>query len=128
MAPLHGDALSITGQTMAEVLRDVPEAPRNDQEVIRPWDRPLYPHGHLAILRGNLAHEGGVAKITGVKTPRMTGPARVFRPRGGLSGGHPRRTREARRRTRHSLRGAERRSGHAGDALTYLGPHRRGAR
>src|SRR2546425_10491809 len=75
---LHGDALSITGQTMAEVLHDVPEAPRKDQEVIRPWDRPLYPHGHLAILRGNLAREGGVAKITGVKTPRMTGPARVF--------------------------------------------------
>src|SRR3989454_351696 len=75
---LHGDALSITGQTIAEVLRDVPEAPRKDQEVIRPWDRPLYPHGHLAILRGNLAREGGVAKITGVKTPRMTGPARVF--------------------------------------------------
>src|SRR5205823_7166488 len=75
---LHGDALSITGQAMAEVLHDVPEAPRKDQEVIRPWDRPLYPHGHLAILRGNLAPEGGVAKITGVKTPRMTGPARVF--------------------------------------------------
>ena len=75
---LHGDALSITGQTISEVLRDVPEAPRKDQEVIRPWDRPLYPHGHLAILRGNLAREGGVAKITGVKTPRMTGPARVF--------------------------------------------------
>src|SRR5216117_2582905 len=59
---LHGDALSITGQTITEVLRDVPEAPRKDQEVIRPWDRPLYPHGHLAILRGNLAREGGVAK------------------------------------------------------------------
>src|SRR2546426_5050154 len=75
---LHGDALSITGQTIAEVLRDVPEAPRKDQEVIHPWDQPLYRQGHLAILRGNLASEGGVAKITGVKTPRMTGPARVF--------------------------------------------------
>jgi len=75
---LHGEALSITGQTIAEVLRDVPETPRKDQEVIRPWDRPLYPQGHLAILRGNLASDGGVAKITGVKTPRMTGPARVF--------------------------------------------------
>jgi len=75
---LHGDALAITGQTIAEVLRDVPEAPRKDQQVIRPWDRPLYRQGHLAILRGNLASEGGVAKITGVKTPRMTGPARVF--------------------------------------------------
>src|SRR5713101_315032 len=75
---LHGDALTITGQTTAEVLRDVPDAPRKDQEVIRPWNKPLYPQGHLAILRGNLASEGGVAKITGVKTPRMTGPARVF--------------------------------------------------
>jgi len=75
---LHGDALSVTGQTLAEVLRDVPAAPRNDQEVIRPWDRPLYPQGHLAILRGNLATEGAVAKISGVKKPRVSGPARVF--------------------------------------------------
>ena len=74
----HGDALTITGQTVAEVLRDLPSEPRSDQEVIRPWDRPLYPQGHLAILRGNLAPEGAVAKITGVKTPAMTGPARVF--------------------------------------------------
>ena len=75
---LHGGALTISGQTLAEVLRDVPAEPRRDQEVIRPWSRPLYPQGHLAILRGNLAPEGAVAKITGVKTPRMTGPARVF--------------------------------------------------
>jgi len=75
---LHGDALSITGQTLSEVLRDVPEQPRADQEVIRPWDRPLYAQGHLTILRGNLAAEGGVAKVTGAKTLRMTGPARVF--------------------------------------------------
>ncbi|HEY5939976.1 MAG TPA: dihydroxy-acid dehydratase [Gemmatimonadales bacterium] len=75
---LHGDALTITGETVAQVLRDVPAEPRRDQEVIRPWDRPLYPQGHLAILRGNLAPEGAVAKITGVKTPTMTGPARVF--------------------------------------------------
>src|SRR5204863_8112031 len=63
---LHGDALSITGKKIAEVLRDVPDTPRADQEVIRPWQRPLYAHGHLAILRGNLATEGGVAKGTGV--------------------------------------------------------------
>jgi dihydroxy-acid dehydratase len=75
---LHGDALTITGDTVAQTLRDVASEPRNDQEVIRPWKRPLYPQGHLAILRGNLATEGAVAKITGVKTPRMTGPARVF--------------------------------------------------
>jgi dihydroxy-acid dehydratase len=75
---LHGDALTITGETVAQSLSDVPSEPRKDQEVIRPWKRPLYPQGHLAILRGNLATEGAVAKITGVKTPRMTGPARVF--------------------------------------------------
>ena len=75
---LHGDALSVTGRTVAEVLRDVPDSPRRDQEVIRPWERPLYSQGHLAILRGNLAPEGGVAKITGVKALKMTGPARVF--------------------------------------------------
>jgi dihydroxy-acid dehydratase len=75
---LHGDALTITGQTVAEVLRDVPAEPRSDQEVIRPWSRPVYAQGHLAILRGNLAPDGAVAKITGVKTPTMTGPARVF--------------------------------------------------
>jgi dihydroxy-acid dehydratase len=75
---LHGDALTITGQTVAQVLRDVPELPRADQDVIRSWANPLYPQGHLAILRGNLATEGAVAKITGVKNARITGPARVF--------------------------------------------------
>jgi dihydroxy-acid dehydratase len=75
---LHGDALTITGQTIAEVLEDIPEEPRKDQDVIRPWNNPIYPQGHLAILKGNLAQEGAVAKITGVKTPVMTGPARVF--------------------------------------------------
>jgi dihydroxy-acid dehydratase len=75
---LHGDAVTISGETVAEVLRNVPAEPGRDQEVIRPWSRPLYAQGHLAILRGNLAPEGAVAKITGVKTPVMTGPARVF--------------------------------------------------
>jgi dihydroxy-acid dehydratase len=75
---LHGDALTITGETIAETLREVPAEPRMDQEVIRPWSRPLYPQGHLAILRGNLATEGAVAKVTGVKKTKMTGPARVF--------------------------------------------------
>ncbi|HWQ94971.1 MAG TPA: dihydroxy-acid dehydratase [Gammaproteobacteria bacterium] len=75
---LHGDALTITGQTIAEVLKDIPEQPRKDQDVIRPWNNPIYPQGHLAILKGNLAQEGAVAKITGVKKPVMTGPARVF--------------------------------------------------
>jgi len=75
---LHGDCLTITGQTVAEVLKDIPTAPRADQDVIRPWDKPMYAQGHLAILRGNLASEGAVAKITGVKNPQITGPARVF--------------------------------------------------
>jgi dihydroxy-acid dehydratase len=75
---LHGDALTITGQTIAEVLADVPEEPPKDQDVIRAWDNPMYAQGHLAILRGNLATEGAVAKITGVKKPQITGPARVF--------------------------------------------------
>ncbi|OLD97625.1 MAG: dihydroxy-acid dehydratase [Cyanobacteria bacterium 13_1_40CM_2_61_4] len=75
---LHGEALTITGETVAEVLKDVPAAPRSDQDVIRPWRNPLYAHGHLAILKGNLATEGAVAKITGVKNPQITGPARVF--------------------------------------------------
>lgn len=75
---LHGDARTVTGQTIAEILRTVPEIPRTDQEVIRPWSRPLYAHGHLAILKGNLAEEGALAKTSGVKVPRITGPARVF--------------------------------------------------
>ena len=75
---LHGDAVTITGQTVAEVLADIPEEPSKDQDVIRPWDNPLYAQGHLAILRGNLATEGAVAKITGVKKPQITGPARVY--------------------------------------------------
>jgi len=75
---LHGDALTTTGLTVAEVLKDVPEEPRADQDVIRPWANPVYPQGHLAILKGNLATEGAVAKITGVKNHRITGPARVF--------------------------------------------------
>jgi dihydroxy-acid dehydratase len=75
---LHGDARTISGETVAEVLRDVPLEPRRDQEVIRPWSRPLYPQGHLSILRGNLAREGAVAKITGITHHRLTGPARVF--------------------------------------------------
>ena len=75
---LHGDALTISGETVAETLAHLPEEPRADQDVIRPWGRPLYAHGHLAVLRGNLAPEGSVAKITGVKQPRISGPARIF--------------------------------------------------
>ena len=75
---LHGDCLTITGRTIGEELEKVPASPRSDQDVIRPWNKPLYAHGHLAILRGNLATEGCVAKITGLKQTSITGPARVF--------------------------------------------------
>ncbi len=75
---LHGDCVTITGRTMAEELAKVPAQPRADQDVIRPIDRALYKEGHLAILKGNLAPLGAVAKITGLKNPVITGPARVF--------------------------------------------------
>ncbi|MFY3140292.1 dihydroxy-acid dehydratase [Achromobacter xylosoxidans] len=75
---LHGDCITITGQTVAQSLADVPDTPRADQDVIMPLERALYPQGHLAILKGNLSPEGCVAKITGLKNPVITGPARVF--------------------------------------------------
>ncbi|MCB1984779.1 MAG: dihydroxy-acid dehydratase [Burkholderiales bacterium] len=75
---LHGDCITISGQTIAEVLKDIPETPRADQDVIRPWNNPMYKQGHLAILKGNLSTEGSVAKISGIKNPKITGPARVF--------------------------------------------------
>jgi dihydroxy-acid dehydratase len=75
---LHGECMTIHGKTMAQMLKDVPAEPRRDQDVIRPWSKPMYKQGHLAILRGNLSTEGCVAKITGLKNPSITGPARVF--------------------------------------------------
>lgn len=75
---LHGDCITITGKTVAETLAGLPAVPRADQDVIRPIERPMYEHGHLAILKGNLSSEGAVAKITGLKNPVITGPARVF--------------------------------------------------
>jgi len=75
---LHGDCITITGETITEVLKDVPSEPRLDQDVIRAWSNPIYKQGHLAILKGNLAPEGSVAKISGIKNPNITGSARVF--------------------------------------------------
>ena len=80
---IHGDCLTITGETIAERLATIPDEPKPHEPiaghpVIRPWDRPMYAQGHLAILKGNLAENGSVAKITGVKNPVITGPARVF--------------------------------------------------
>nr|WP_297357394.1 dihydroxy-acid dehydratase [uncultured Caldimonas sp.] len=74
---IHGDCITITGKTVAENLADVPDL-RADQDVIRPVSNPIYAQGHLAILKGNLSPEGSVAKITGLKNPVITGPARVF--------------------------------------------------
>jgi dihydroxy-acid dehydratase len=75
---IDGSALTVTGDTIAEVLKDISEKPSEHQDVIRQWEDALYPEGHLAILRGNLAEEGAVAKVSGVKSRRITGPARVF--------------------------------------------------
>ncbi|AXF86603.1 Dihydroxy-acid dehydratase [Ephemeroptericola cinctiostellae] len=75
---LHGDCMTVTGKTVAENLANVPDMPPADQDVILPLDKPLYTEGHLAILKGNLAPEGAVAKISGLKNPVITGPARVF--------------------------------------------------
>ena len=75
---LHGECMTITGKTIGDELENISPTPRRDQDVIRPWNNPMYAQGHLAILRGNLAPEGCVAKITGLKNPSITGPARVF--------------------------------------------------
>jgi dihydroxy-acid dehydratase len=75
---LHGDCMTITGRTIGEELAALNPVRRDDQEVIRPWTDPMYEKGHLAILKGNLAPEGCVAKITGLKNPVITGPAKVF--------------------------------------------------
>jgi dihydroxy-acid dehydratase len=75
---LHGDCMTVSGRTIAETLADIPAQPSPEQDVIRPLDNPLYREGHLAILRGNLAEEGAVAKITGLKNPQISGPAKVF--------------------------------------------------
>ena len=75
---LHGNCRTIEGKTLEELLANIPSTPPEGQEVIRPLSNPLYAKGHLAILKGNLAIEGAVAKISGIKTPVLTGPARVF--------------------------------------------------
>ncbi len=75
---LDGSCLTVTGRTMAEELADVPASPPDGQDVIRPLDDPVYAEGHLAVLRGSLAPEGAVAKISGISTHRLRGPARVY--------------------------------------------------
>ena len=75
---MHGDSLTITGRTLEQELADVAPEPPRDQDVIHPWNNPVYPTGHLSVLKGNLAQEGAVAKISGIKQHKITGPARVF--------------------------------------------------
>ncbi len=75
---IHGDCLTVTGKTMADNLKDVESIFKRKQDVVRPLDRPLHPTGHLVILHGNLAPDGAVAKVAGLLTRRITGPARVF--------------------------------------------------
>ena len=114
---LDGDCITITGRSLAEELASVPSEPREDQEVIRPWNKPLYDRGHLSILKGNLSPDGCVAK-TSAKVHR---PGARFRFRAGLSQGHPGAEDQGRRCDRHSLRGPEGRARYAGDALTDRG-------
>ena len=125
---LHGGEKTITGRTIAETLAEVPEAPRKDQNVIRQWDNPMYAEGHLAILRGNLATEGAVAKVTGIKHQEITGPARVFDREEDTLDGDPRGQDQKRRRPRDPLRRAQGRTRDARDAVADLGDHRRGTR
>ena len=75
---LHGECLTVTGRTLAENLADIPDTPPKGQDVVRPVSKPVYPEGHITILRGNLAPEGCVAKVSGIQQRRLSGPARVF--------------------------------------------------
>ena len=125
---LHGDCMTITGRTIAEELAAIPDEPRADQEVIRPWAKPMYAHGHLAILKGNLAPEGCVAKITGLKNPTITGPARVFNSEPEVMEAIMGRKIRAGDVVVIRYEGPEGRARHAGDAGADLGADRPGPR
>ena len=119
---LHGDCMTITGRTLADELKDVPSVPRAP-DVIFPIDRALYKEGHLAILKGNLAEDGAVAKITGLKNPVITGGTRVRR-RAERDGCDTRRPDSRRRHPRAALPRPEGRPRHAGNARADVGDHR----
>ena len=120
---LNGDCMTVTGKTIAENLADVPEVPRADQEVIRPWERAMYAQGHLSILRGNLAPGGCVAKTSGVKHRRIEGPAKVFDcEEEACTPSSPATCRLA--NSGHSLRRAGRWPRHARDAGSHLRHYR----
>ena len=122
---LHGDCLTVTGKTVRENLKDLPGL-KAGQDIVRPLSNPLKVTGHIQILKGNLAPEGGVAKITGKEGERFSGPAKVLR----FGGGNPQRAgREIdrqRRRHRDPVRRTEGRPRHAGNADAHLGHHGRG--
>ena len=75
---LHGDCLTVTGKTISENLKEVSSQANDNQKIILPIENPLSPEGHLVILKGNISPEGSVAKVSGIKTRRIEGPARVF--------------------------------------------------
>jgi dihydroxy-acid dehydratase len=75
---LHGDCLTVTGRTLAENHKDVPSVYSRKQDVVLPMDKPMYGSGHIVVLHGNLAPDGAVAKVAGLKVRKITGPARVF--------------------------------------------------
>ena len=123
---LHGDCITITGKTIAQTLVELPAAPRADQDVIRPIEQPMYAHGHLAILKGNLSPEGAVAKITGLKKPVMTGPARVFDDEPSAMAAIMGTQDRSRRRDGAALPRPEGRARHARDARADERTHRPG--
>ena len=125
---LNGDCLTVTGQTLAENLQHVPSVYARPQDVVLPLDRPMHPSGHLVILSGNLAPEGAVAKVAGLKVRQITGPARVFDGEEACFEAIQREAHQGRRRGRHSRRGAGRRAGHARDARGDGGAGRPGTR
>jgi dihydroxy-acid dehydratase len=75
---LHGDCVTVTGQTLAENLKDIPSIYAKPQKIVMPLSEPLAKKGHIAIMHGNLAPEGAVAKLAGLKQHKITGPAKVY--------------------------------------------------
>ncbi len=123
---MHGDCITITGRTLAEELAGVSSTPPAGQDVIRSLDKALYAQGHLAVLKGNLSPEGCVAKITGLKNPAITGPARVFEDEYSAMDAIMAKQDQAGRRAGAALPGPEGRAGHAGNAGADRGPDRPG--
>ena len=123
---LHGDCVTISGQTIAEVLEDIPAKPRENQDVIRQWENPMYAQGHLAILKGNLSSRRLRGKDYRRQNAENNGACPGVRIRGSVHGSNPCAPDTAGRSGGHTLRRAERWARHARNALSYLRSHRRG--